>query len=108
MECATTGLSADRLGPSHARSGDRVANASYLGLGDRLENAIADFDGETCATQNVATMRHWLTQLQPDVSSCRSVSNARGSNAELSARRSLSPAGSPTRGGATRPARHPE
>jgi uncharacterized protein (DUF2252 family) len=39
------------LARAHARSGDRVAIAAYLGKSDRFENAIADF-AETCAEQN--------------------------------------------------------
>jgi uncharacterized protein (DUF2252 family) len=41
------------LARAHARSGDRVAIAAYLGSSDRFENAIADF-AETCAEQNAA------------------------------------------------------
>jgi hypothetical protein len=40
------------LARAHARSGDRVAIAAYLGSSDRFDNAIADF-AETCAEQNV-------------------------------------------------------
>ena len=40
------------LARAHARSGDRVAIAAYLGSSDRFENAIADF-AETCAEQNL-------------------------------------------------------
>jgi uncharacterized protein (DUF2252 family) len=40
------------LARAHARSGDRVAIAAYLGKSARFENAIADF-AETCAEQNV-------------------------------------------------------
>ena len=39
------------LARAHARSGDRVAIAAYLGSSDRFDNAIADF-AETCADQN--------------------------------------------------------
>jgi uncharacterized protein (DUF2252 family) len=39
------------LARAHARSGDRVAIAAYLGSSDRFDNAIADF-AETYATQN--------------------------------------------------------
>jgi uncharacterized protein (DUF2252 family) len=39
------------LARAHARSGDRVAIASYLGKGERFENAIADFS-ELYADQN--------------------------------------------------------
>jgi uncharacterized protein (DUF2252 family) len=39
------------LARAHARSGDRVAIAAYLGSSDRFDNAIADF-AETCAEQN--------------------------------------------------------
>jgi len=40
------------LARAHARSGDRVAIASYLGKSDHFDQAIADF-AETCAEQNV-------------------------------------------------------
>ncbi|GAA2160716.1 DUF2252 domain-containing protein [Humibacillus xanthopallidus] len=39
------------LARAHARSGDRVAIASYLGTGDAFDNAIADFSA-TYADQN--------------------------------------------------------
>ena len=39
------------LARAHARSGDRVAIAAYLGSSDRFENALADF-AETYALQN--------------------------------------------------------
>jgi uncharacterized protein (DUF2252 family) len=39
------------LARAHARSGDRVAIAAYLGKSDRFENAIADF-AQACAEQN--------------------------------------------------------
>jgi uncharacterized protein (DUF2252 family) len=45
-------ICAQALARAHARSGDRVAIAAYLGKSDRFENAIADF-AETCAEQNV-------------------------------------------------------
>ena len=41
------------LARAHARSGDRVAIAAYLGKSDRFDNAIADF-AEACAEQNVS------------------------------------------------------
>jgi len=40
------------LARAHARSGDRVAIAAYLGKSDRFDNAIADF-AEACAEQNL-------------------------------------------------------
>jgi sugar/nucleoside kinase (ribokinase family) len=40
------------LARAHARAGDRVAIAAYLGKSDRFENAIADF-AEACAEQNL-------------------------------------------------------
>jgi uncharacterized protein (DUF2252 family) len=43
----------EALARAHARSGDRVAIAAYLGSSDRFDNAIADF-AETCAEQNVS------------------------------------------------------
>jgi hypothetical protein len=39
------------LARAHARSGDRIAIASYLGSGPRFENAIAEF-AEAYADQN--------------------------------------------------------
>jgi hypothetical protein len=39
------------LARAHARSGDRVAIAAYLGSGDRFDNAIADL-AESYADQN--------------------------------------------------------
>jgi uncharacterized protein (DUF2252 family) len=39
------------LARAHARSGDRVAIAAYLGKKTRFENAIADY-AQTCAKQN--------------------------------------------------------
>jgi hypothetical protein len=39
------------LARAHARSGDRVAIAAYLGNSTRFDNAIADF-AETYADQN--------------------------------------------------------
>jgi hypothetical protein len=40
------------LARAHARSGDRVGIAAYLGKSDRFDNAIADF-AEACAEQNL-------------------------------------------------------
>jgi hypothetical protein len=39
------------LARAHARSGDRIAIASYLGSGDKFDRAIADF-AEAYADQN--------------------------------------------------------
>jgi hypothetical protein len=39
------------LARAHARSGDRIAIAAYLGKSPRFDNAIADF-AETYADQN--------------------------------------------------------
>jgi hypothetical protein len=39
------------LARAHARSGDRLAIAAYLGKSNRFDNAIADF-AETYAQQN--------------------------------------------------------
>lgn len=44
-------LCGNTLARAHARSGDRVAIAAYLGSGDRFDNAVADF-AETYAEQN--------------------------------------------------------
>jgi NAD(P)-dependent dehydrogenase (short-subunit alcohol dehydrogenase family) len=45
------GLCGWALARAHARSGDRVALAAYLGGSDRFDQAIADF-AETYADQN--------------------------------------------------------
>mgnify|MGYP001794918954 CR=1 FL=1 len=45
-------ICAQALARGHARSGDRVAIAAYLGSSDRFDNAIAEF-AESCAEQNV-------------------------------------------------------
>ncbi len=45
------GLCGWTLARAHARSGDRVALAAYLGRSDKFDNAIADF-AETYADQN--------------------------------------------------------
>jgi uncharacterized protein (DUF2252 family) len=45
-------LCGQTLARAHARSGDRVAIATYLGSGNRFDKAIADF-AETYAKQNV-------------------------------------------------------
>jgi uncharacterized protein (DUF2252 family) len=45
------GICGQTLARAHARSGDRVAIAAYLGSSDRFDQAIADF-AETCADQN--------------------------------------------------------
>jgi uncharacterized protein (DUF2252 family) len=45
-------LCGQALARAHARSGDRVAIAAYLGKGDRFENAVAEY-AETCARQNI-------------------------------------------------------
>ena len=39
------------LARAHARSGDRIAIAAYLGRGDRFDQALADF-AEAYADQN--------------------------------------------------------
>ena len=39
------------LGRAHARSGDAVTIAAYLGSGDALDKALADFT-ELCTDQN--------------------------------------------------------
>jgi len=45
------GLCGATLARAHARSGDRIAIASYLGGGDRFDRAVADF-AESYADQN--------------------------------------------------------
>ena len=44
-------LCGQTLARAHARSGDRVAIASYLGARDRFDESIADW-AEACADQN--------------------------------------------------------
>jgi hypothetical protein len=44
-------LCGEALARAHARSGERVAIASYLGKGDRFEKAVARF-GEAYADRN--------------------------------------------------------
>jgi hypothetical protein len=39
------------LARAHARSGDRIALAAYLGRSEKFDNAVADF-AETYADQN--------------------------------------------------------
>jgi predicted alpha/beta hydrolase len=46
-----TRMCAHTLARAHARSGDRIAIASYLGAGDRFDTAIAEF-AERYADQN--------------------------------------------------------
>ena len=48
---STAGLCARSLARAHARSGDAVAIAAYLGTSDTFDGAIADF-AETYADQN--------------------------------------------------------
>jgi hypothetical protein len=45
------GLCGWTLARAHARSGDRIAMAAYLGGSDKFDHAIADF-AETYADQN--------------------------------------------------------
>jgi hypothetical protein len=45
------GVCAQALARAHARSGDRIAIASYLGSGPTFDRALADF-AETYADQN--------------------------------------------------------
>ena len=45
------------LARAHARSGDRIAIASYLGKSDAFDQAIADF-AETYADQNERDYTH--------------------------------------------------
>jgi sugar/nucleoside kinase (ribokinase family) len=56
------GLCGWTLARAHARSGDRVALAAYLGSSDKFDQAIADF-AETYADQN----EHDYTALQAAV-----------------------------------------
>ena len=50
------GVCAQALARSHARSGDRIAIASYLGRGPTFDQAIADF-AATYAEQNESDFR---------------------------------------------------
>jgi uncharacterized protein (DUF2252 family) len=51
------------LARAHARSGDRVAIASYLGKGDRFDRAMCDF-AETYADQNAADYREFAKAIE--------------------------------------------
>ncbi len=48
------------LARAHARSGDRIAIAAYLGNSDVFDRAIADFSTPT-PTRTSATTRPWST-----------------------------------------------
>ncbi len=50
--CAAT------LARAHARSGDRIAIAAYLGNSDAFDRAIADFSRPT-PTRTSVTTKHW-------------------------------------------------
>jgi len=52
------------LARAHARSGDRIAIASYLGASDTFEEAVADF-AEAYATQNDEDYRTFLAATTP-------------------------------------------
>jgi hypothetical protein len=67
------------LARAHARSGDRIAIAAYLGNSTKFDNAIADF-AETYADQNLSraprrmpayVQCHFLLSLWPRCSSGR-------------------------------------
>jgi len=60
------------LARAHARSGDRIAIAAYLGGGDRFDEAMADF-GEAYAHQNLADYRAFLDAIEKGRISSRSV-----------------------------------
>ncbi|MEY9942175.1 DUF2252 family protein, partial [Streptacidiphilus sp. MAP5-3] len=51
------------LARAHARSGDRVALAAYLGGSNRFDHAIADF-AETYADQNEADFAAFQTAVK--------------------------------------------
>jgi uncharacterized protein (DUF2252 family) len=51
------------LARAHARSGDRIAIAEYLGAGPRFETAIAEF-AETYADQNERDYRELITAIR--------------------------------------------
>jgi sugar/nucleoside kinase (ribokinase family) len=57
------GLCGATLARAHARSGDRVAIAAYLGGGDRFDRALADF-AETYADQNERDHRALLDAIE--------------------------------------------
>ena len=54
------------LARAHARSGDRIAIASYLGAGNTFDRAILDFS-KAYADQNDRTTRRWSSgQIRPN------------------------------------------
>ena len=52
------------LARAHARTGDRIAIAAYLGGSDKFDQAVADF-AETYADRPNATTPHWPTRSPP-------------------------------------------
>jgi sugar/nucleoside kinase (ribokinase family) len=57
------GLCGATLARAHARSGDRVAIAAYLGGGDRFDRAVADF-ADAYADQNERDYEGFLEALE--------------------------------------------
>jgi hypothetical protein len=57
------GLCAWALAAAHARSGDAVAIAAYLGSGDVFDGAVADF-AETYATQNETDYKAFVAAIE--------------------------------------------
>jgi Uncharacterized protein conserved in bacteria (DUF2252) len=51
------------LARSHARSGDRLAIAAYLGRGDRFDRGIAEFSAR-CADHNEADHARLLEAIE--------------------------------------------
>ena len=99
------------LARTHARSGDRVAIAAYLGSSDRFEHAIADF-AETCAEQNLRDHEALGDAVAAGCVIAQTIIQDRllgGRSPQSGApQRGLIPAQCLLRGGATRPARHRE
>ena len=52
------GLCGSTLARAHARTGDRIAIAAYLGGGDAFDRAVVDFSG-AYATRTSVTTRRW-------------------------------------------------
>ena len=53
-------LCAWALAPSHARSGDRIAIASYLGRGRTFDDALAEFAARYAEQNSGTTWPSWM------------------------------------------------
>ena len=64
------------LARAHARSGDRIAIAAYLGNGDSFDRALIEFSKERTPTRTTATTRRSPPRPRPAGSPSRRVSDA--------------------------------